>query len=619
MVRKSSTDPSGIPFLELRAVHLTLLAVITLLWSFPLWYTAGKTGGQDWGYMINQWEVRWLPVLEYHQWPAFNPWQGGGTPMNPAPNLISGQAALTFVFGAKAGISLYVASLYLLAAWGFYNLGLLLLSNNRPAAFYLGVIGPAAPALAFHVMAGHVGLAAVMIWPAIFYYFLSAENDRLSGIKAGLFYSLSFNESPFYITQYGTLCLAIGYIAKLLGGPAQARRDYVRFAGYMAVTTLPLIAPLVINILTVAPGYTRSESHPASYTFRQLFSYYLEPVTTNDPYEFYVDSIKSTWSSFQNRCYLGFIAIGFWLTGVVISRVRWFHIAMVGGVLLAMGNLYWWQPMRWLMLIPPFSSLESFPRFRLFTCLFFALGSAWGLFLLAKKYREQAFARRLIYVAAIASALEIITVSHLIARGAHFPYQLPPVANERGGDFYQISYRKPLPDFVEGWPADLYLYTRANIGVVSEPAAIASQFRLLSRVKTVDAAGYRGEFVQNGLSVKPDFWSPNRITFSHLDPSFPVSINLNRGKPWRNFGQELFPADRIVEFDKPFLVHPDPNGRIVLTYEFPRMTLIIISHGIAGIVLIAVLWGLSRQARPDSTKPANLEVTGKAVKLTTDC
>ena len=611
MMRKSSTDSSGIPFLELRAVHLIFLAVITLLWSFPLWYTAGKTGGQDWGYMINQWEVRWLTVFNYHQWPAFNPWQGGGTPIAPAPNLVSVQAALTFVFGAKAGISLYVAFLYLLGAWGFYNLGLLLFSNNRPAAFYLGLIGPAAPALAFHLMAGHVGLAAVMIWPAIFYYFLSADNDRLSGIKAGLFYSLSFNENPFYITQYGTLCLAIGYIAKMLGGPAQVRRDYLRFAGFMAFTSLPLIAPVVVNIANVAAGYTRSESHPASYTFRQLFSYYLEPVTTNNPYEFYVGSIKSTWSSFQNRCYLGFIAIGFWLTGVLISRVRWFHFAMIGGVLLAMGNLYWWQPMRWLMLIPPFSSLESFPRFRLFVCLFFALGSAWGLFILAKKYRERLLARRLIYTAAFAGALEIISVSHMIARGAHFPYQLPPVVNERGGDFYQISYRKRLPDFVEGWPADLYLYTRANVGLVSEPAAIASQFRFLSGVKTVDATGYTGEFVQNGLPVKPDFWSPNRITFSRLDPAFPVSINLNRGKPWKNFGRELFPADRIVEFNKPFLVHPDSSGRIVLTYEFTRMTLILILQSIAGIVLIALLWLLIRKARAKTLGPANLSTNGK--------
>ena len=165
--------------------------------------------------------------------------------------------------------------------------------------------------------------------------------------------------------------------------------------------------------------------------------------------------------------------------------------------------------------------------------------------------------------------VDVARVSVQVARRAHVDLALPAVVNHEGGRFYQQAVRRELPAVFDGWPADLMSYTRANIGIVREPAAIDPNFRLPNLVQTIDDPGYVGEFVQHGRAVSPIFWSPNRIVLRDLDPHEPVRVNFNRGSPWHNFGRPLFPDDAIVEFQKPFVVSPDARGEINLTYVLP--------------------------------------------------
>src|SRR5882724_7534504 len=117
---------------------------VALLWSFPLWFNlADKTGVYDWGFMENVWEVRWKTLKVYHQWPAHNPWQGGGIPDNPAAGYLSVQAVATLLLGAKAGLSAYIFFYIILGVWGFYKLGLALFNHDKTAALFLSLVGTA--------------------------------------------------------------------------------------------------------------------------------------------------------------------------------------------------------------------------------------------------------------------------------------------------------------------------------------------------------------------------------------------------------------------------------------------------------------------------------------------
>jgi len=288
---------------------------------------------------------------------------------------------------------------------------------------------------------------------------------------------------------------------------------------------------------------------------------------------------------------------------VLISKgPKWFHIAAVATFVFAKGNLYWWEPMRWIMLVPPFSSLQSFSRLRLFTQLFFVVGAAWGFHRLIAKSQKGSRTRLLAQVAGVAAVAEIAIVSHLIVRGASFDYQPPPVVNERQGRFYQRAYRYPLSDLLEDWPSDLSSYTRSNIGIVAEPAVIPPQFkpnnRFEAKVLTVDEPGYLGEFHQESRVIQPEYWSPNRITFNGLSTALPLIVNLNCGRPWRNFDQPLFPRDKVVEFGLPFSVMPDRAGRVELSYRLPGQDAIWISLVLAWTAVGATTFILLRELLP---------------------
>lgn len=524
------------------------------------------TGTEDWGIMLNSWELRWKTIFQYHQWPAHNPWQGGGVPVNPALGYFSVQAIATLLLGAKAGLDAFIVFYLLLGVWGFWRLMMELLPGQPAAAAFTALLGAASPALAFHLAAGHLIFANLFVWPAIFYFTLRAASDRWSGLKAGLLFALGFNELPFYVMQYGGMIVGILWICRLTLVDPKERWSQCRFALLGAASAFPFMIPSLVGIIATASDYARVANTPASFTASELWHAYFFPVTALQN-AVYVPTMKGWWGTWEINCYLGVGAASFFLYGLWHQR-RWFHTAAAACFIFTLGNLHWWEPMRWLMATPVFASLQSFDRLRLFTQLFFTLGAAWGFGLAWRKTHAARWPRLTLCLMACAAAGEILFVSHAIAGRSHFDYLPPEVKNEYGGAFYQLSHRRGLPGMFEGWPADLALYTRANIGIVAEPAAIDSAFRFTSHVKTADQPDYTGEFSQNGRPVQPVYWSPNRISFVGLNPHAPLRVNLNRGYPWRNFGKPLFPADRIVEFDKPFVVMPDARGRVELNYVF---------------------------------------------------
>lgn len=580
---------------------LAALAVgVTLWWSSPLWLNVGRTGSFDWGTMLNAWEVRWRTVFDYHQWPEFNPWQGGGLPVNPALGWFSIQAAATLLFGPKAGLDVFIICYLLIGLWGFWRLSLDLFPENRAAAAFLATLGTASPALAYHLTAGHLIFANLLVWPAIFSYILRAEKDRWSGLKAGLLFALGFNELPFYVMQYGGVIAGVLWLWRLSRAGAAARRRLGRMAVLGTSVALPFLIPSVVGILRIARDYPRVANTPASFTAAQLLHAYFVP-DTRMAAEVFVPTMHSWWGTWEINCYLGIGAACFFAWGLVRRR-QWFHMAALGCFLFTIGNLHWWEPMRWLMATPLFASLQSFGRLRLFTYLFFSVGAAWGFVCLWQKTDRWRWRRVLLGLVAAASVAEVAVVSHGIARRSHLAFIPPPVRNAEGGRFYQMSTRRGLPGKFDGWPADLMLYTRANIGIVDEPAAVdLSALRLKSRVRTIGHAGYVGEFSQDGRPVTPAYWSPNRIAFVGLNPAMPLTVNLNRGNPWCDFGRPLFPGDRIVEFQKPFTVKPDARGRVELTYRLPGLGLAWAGSGVAAVIALALVGAARRESGTDGT------------------
>lgn len=553
-----------------RTVALCLCIAFSLVCSAPLWWPHGGLGSYDWGFMQNSWQVRWQTLKDYGQWPGHNPWQGGGLPVGQSYGYFSISAVTTFLLGPALGLKVMIIAYQVIGTVGFWRLGRDIFGGNSLARVLLTALGSVSPPLAFHLAAGHLIFANLLVWPLILSYLLAARSDPWSGLKAGLLFALGFNEAPLYIMQYGGIICAIGWLLQFVRSDQVGRQSLKRFSILGIASAVPFMIVQTVGIVVIARDYARVANTPMSFSAAELFRWYAQPVTEFKDAVF-VPAAHGWWGTWEMNCYLGWGAIAFFLFGL-IQRPRWFHAAAVTCLLFSLGNQHPWEPMRWLMATPLFASLQSFARLRLFTYLFFSIGAAWGWVQAGQKLETQSrarWAKGLLIVAGLLTVLDVARVSHSIAGQSHFPHEPAPVANQNGGRFYQTATRAGLPAVFEGWPADLPLYTQKNIGVVRELAAIDSNFRFPTLVKVKEDPSYLGEFVQNGHAVEPSFWSPNRITFEHLVPGAPLAVNLNRGSPWHNFGRPLFPQDRIVEFQKPFVVLADDQGRVDLTYRPP--------------------------------------------------
>jgi hypothetical protein len=217
----------------------------------------------------------------------------------------------------------------------------------------------------------------------------------------------------------------------------------------------------------------------------------------------------------------------------------------------------------------------------------------WGLWVLWEKYKEKPIGRKIIIFIGLFIALEHIVLGFIIMRGTHIDI-------EKADPFYRSHYayigRSSKSDFMNASVLPPYEATKLNIGILrggGDSHLPMNYWEGEDGYKGPigsDETGYIAEFVQEGTGVRPAYWSPNRIKFKGLKPNIPLIVNMNPGKAWYNNGQQLFPHYRIIETYTPFVVMPDKNGIVDLTYRYPGRILGILVTVFMLMVSMVVVW-----------------------------
>lgn len=180
--------------------------------------------------------------------------------------------------------------------------------------------------------------------------------------------------------------------------------------------------------------------------------------------------------------------------------------------------------------------------------------------------------------------LEVLLVSHIIMKSSHV--KIAPWASDNPSNKFQNISSLPWP---EGTPSNIrnnlsmvHRAIRMNLGWLrgfGDPYLPGNTARI-----GLDEPGYIGEFHQNGKSIEPEYWSPNKILFKRLEPGVPLTVNMNPGSPWYCNDKQLFPEYRIVELMKPFEVMPNEDGVVELTYIHPGQRV-----GIIGTIILLII------------------------------
>ncbi len=169
---------------KLQCFALFLLA----LWCIPYVTTGTKIEWGDFGIFTQGYEAIRVSILNYHQFPWWNPWIAGGSPLyaNPQIGVFSLQTLLVFIFGAPIGLKV---SLIIYTFLGYGSMYLLLRKYFKIASWTSTMLSLLWIFSSFFV--NHLPSHYTFLWymMAPFFIYLALT---LTTVRQGIWFGLAF-------------------------------------------------------------------------------------------------------------------------------------------------------------------------------------------------------------------------------------------------------------------------------------------------------------------------------------------------------------------------------------------------------------------------------------------
>jgi hypothetical protein len=552
-----------------------LLAAIVAAMAWPLLDRPDGLPYGDWEYYAAKYEAARRSIVEYGQFPWWDPWTRGGFPLAANPLCgVSGLAMpLVLAFGTTIGLRLAVVVCFLLAAEG----------ARRLARLWLGDPVAAAGAGLIYALNGGVLLAAVAAYdipmgyavlPWMLYHVFRLDRRPSNGVWLGFWGAFNVLNGIAYFTVYVVLIAGVVWIRVVRRRTGLARRRVLANTVLALGVALALAGWRVATTVLVGHDFPRVANRAMGVNSFNLPEYLLiRPGVT------VIRVLGRKEFFWETGWYVGPVVV--LLAAASLRRGwRWWHtLALLCGWL-ALGSIHWYQPSYWLSNFPVFSSMHVVTRWRFMAGLGVALAAAstiaaWrasgrrGLFWLAHA------ALASIAIDYVADGIEILPIAFSIpATESRFPGPPLPL-----GQFVQVADWEGFTATARGYGVvrgyePLLGYDRRNLSLRSWPGHLA----------------FRGEHWTDRGPVSPTFWSPNRIILD-VRPGEVVHVNQNPGSWWRVNGRPVlaFAGMRCVETKKAFEVRADDRGRVVLEIQ-PRGLGFGLGLHLAGAGLIALVW-----------------------------
>ena len=572
---------------ENKKIFYSIIFLLITFWFYPIWYMHELAILGDGNIFLQRFEAIRKTVVDYGQWPGNNPWNAGGQPLEGVNGrfLISIKGFLSIILGAKTGLGVTLVLFNAIGYFGSLKLASVFWrTTNFHHIFSLLVISNSA--ILFHLSAGHFNFLNYYLLPIILYYFLLFDKDKWSGLKVGFLLGIAFNENPTYLVQFLILILSTIGIFHFFKSSSEIKKKII----FWILTFLPVFGMMIsfhlIALLYTVGDFARSSSKFFLYPMETIIKSFFYPFIDIDKRAFSdpagVSAGSCTRSTHENAMYIGLLSIPFIITSFY-KGVKWWHVMTFVLILCSIGNSNVMLPMYWIQKIPTFSSWGCFNRIRMITNIFVSICIVCGMSFLYTYYKEKflnlkiPFIPKPIFIKKSSIVLMLIVliiaerllIGHLIIRDTHKTY-------DEADKFYS-TYKKYTDNkiFFNVSVIPPFEATLNNIGILRGwgdshlPIDYGEKIDgLHPGTIGADEDGYISEFHQNKTVIKADYWSPNLIKFSNLDPDEPLTVNMNRGKFWYANGRKLFPNDRIIEVKKKFIVYPNNDGNLTLSYKF---------------------------------------------------
>ncbi len=599
---------------------LGLFGFLASVFCLPVFSNFNNWGIQDWDqHMFYQAAPRSI-VLDYGQFPLWNPFYTGGMPLfaNPQSTFFSPVWLLVLgwgpVWGLKIEIWLHLViglmGAYLVAR--HYRLGI-------SAAILAAAVFMFSSMYSLSLAVGMTTFVTIAFVPWLILFFLKAFADIRYAWVAGLVCVLMyFGGGLFPLINTLTFIAVFSGLSVLL-----AETKLVPTVKVLAVIVLVMLGLGAIKFLPsleLIRQFPRPESDYSGYSLSSLaYSLFSRDqsltAVLNMPMEKPGLLTGISYALDENGMYIGVIPFALFLTGAVVyfCRFKVWILTLAVFIWLAFGNrvpLSLWQAMRHL---PLYSDLRVAQRFRFVFLLAIALLVALG-FQAVRDYLASITSRRRLAQAAPVAFVVLIIADLIIVSSAPLAeaFQIPPQAAPAREAFHQIwelpRYNKDgvfaepadkVTDVNEAYRRDMYnswsaLYPSllANEGTVHAYEAFFVPRKAVSR----GSGRYRGEayLEETAGTATYRIWSPNRLVID-INPAGAghLVINQNYHTGWHVGG---YPKRRVEEVDGLLAVKVTPKDTEVELYYLPSSFVVGAAISLLTLIL-SMLWLLrSRQS-----------------------
>lgn len=584
-----------------KTIYLVLFfSSVALLYTLPIFQNIHNWGIQDWDLHLFYNGVPRVTLLEYGQFPLWNPYFVGGTAMlaHPESQFLTPSFLVVLLFGEVIGLKITIWLHVVIGLLGTYALARHY-DLSTSAAMMSSFVFMLNSMFALALTVGMTWFLPVAYLPWGFLFYLKALADWRYGLVAGFFLTLMFFTGAAYPLPITLLFFGVyGLIMVVF-------REYSLFR---LVKTLVIIVAftLCLGAIKFFPSIEFQQTYPrtlydySGYSLNSLryglFSrdQRLEAIA-NLPIEQpgFLNGVTSGMD--ENGVYIGLIPFVLFVIGIGLHGKRRFMLFVCFLILLwiSFGNRPRVELWSLLHLLPFYKAMRIAQRFRIVFMLCLAILAGFG-FQTLKLYASRVVSnhtwnRLLTSVILLVVLSDLVSVSWFVFKDA-FP--VPPLEVPKSETFHQIltlpAYDKngfitsetddQVNPFVVGdnlfhmfssygavYPAFL-----ANLGTISVVTSAAVPREAIP----ISADSYKGEVYLKGTagSVAISHWSPNRVIIDVdvTDPGFLV-LNQNYYSGWHVMGDE---GREVEEVHQRLAVKVTPNDDAIELYYLPASFII---------------------------------------------
>ena len=353
-------------------VVLFLLAVYYVL---PFLLKLNYWGIRDWDLFTTVTAVPVSAIVDYGQFPFWNPYLMGGNILfhHPEVAIFSPFLLLHLVLGPVVGLKIQVLICYFLGLWGSYRLGRTLgmstLAGLLMAVGYFGSIH-----FALHFAEGHIPFTHFCFLPWFVHFVLQSVHVRRNIVWAGVMLALMIlgNGAAVPLLYTGMFSFLLCALLSLSEKKTAYLINFVLAAmigiGLSAVKFIPMVIYLAQNQWTGRPD----ESIPLSALGAIFFGLKHSLLVKNFPEQF--------WAWHEYGAYISPLMIvlaGFGLVARFAKRYIWL-VLLAFFLALGLGNFGAYSPWAILSSLPGFSSARATGRSFQFVILAAAVLGGFG-------------------------------------------------------------------------------------------------------------------------------------------------------------------------------------------------------------------------------------------------